>query len=248
MELGACRRIPSGRDARHVHRQLLSAPWRRNCSLIRRKAESGHSAFVQALAEFRKYGWQDKWCSTSMTSQTSTLFKTEASLLARKRQYYLAAGILRKYLPNVRVIEAVAAGIRGGVDICSGTPGYEARQADFDALVARESRCGRMYAVGRRAIGSTVFWIFALLKGRLLFWGCAANRLGGFLYWGFQPIPRRDGPVCRHKLPQPYRLVRPPCGRFFSFIRNGRSAGMWMEGRQARRRGCSASGAAALQG
>ena len=94
--------------------------------------------FVQALAEFlRKYGWQDK-VVFHIHDEPDIHFKNEASLLARKRQYYLAAGILRKYLPNVRVIEAVASPeFRGGVDIwVPGTPGYEARQADFDALTA----------------------------------------------------------------------------------------------------------------
>lgn len=74
--------------------------------------------FVQALAEFlRKYGWQDK-VVFHIHDEPDIHFKNEASLLARKRQYYLAAGILRKYLPNVRVIEAVASPeFRGGVDI-----------------------------------------------------------------------------------------------------------------------------------
>lgn len=64
--------------------------------------------FVQALAEFlRKYGWQDK-VVFHIHDEPDIHFKNEASLLARKRQYYLAAGILRKYMPNVRVIEAVA--------------------------------------------------------------------------------------------------------------------------------------------
>ena len=58
-------------------------------------------------------------------------FKDEATLLARKRQYYLAASVLRKYLPGVRIIEAVASPeFRGGVDVwVPGTAGYEANKS-----------------------------------------------------------------------------------------------------------------------
>ena len=35
--------------------------------------------------------------------------------------------------------------------------------------------------------------------------GLCGQSAGWFSALGFQPIPRRDGPVCRYKLPQPYR-------------------------------------------
>ena len=45
-------------------------------------------------------------------------YQTQEVLEARKRQYYLAAGILRKYIPGIRIIEAVdSAEFRGGIDI-----------------------------------------------------------------------------------------------------------------------------------
>ena len=195
--------------------------------------------FVQALAEFlRKYGWQDK-VVFHIHDEPDIHFKNEASLLARKRQYYLAAGILRKYLPNVRVIEAVASPeFRGGVDI----------------WVPADSS-------GRVGVGVCMLWAggqlaqpfsgFCVVERTAAVLGLCGQSAGWFSALGFQPIPRRDGPVCRYKLPQPYRdRYEFPLWRFFPCLSgNGWSvAGYADGGRQARRRGCSASGAAALQG
>lgn len=84
--------------------------------------------FVQALAEFlRKYGWQDK-VVFHIHDEPDILSKTKPHFSPESVSIISAAGILRKYLPNVRVIEAVASPeFRGGVDIWGArTPGYEA--------------------------------------------------------------------------------------------------------------------------
>lgn len=141
---------------------------------------------------------------------------------------------------------------RGGVDIwVPGTPGYEARQADFDALTALGESVWAYVCCGPEGNWLNRFLDFALLKGRLLFWGCAANRLGGFLHWGFNQFPAGMDPFAGTSCPNPYRdRYEFPLWRFFPCLSgNGWSvAGYADGGRQARRRGCSASGAAALQG
>ena len=204
--------------------------------------------FVQALAEFlRKYGWQDK-VVFHIHDEPDIHFKNEASLLARKRQYYLAAGILRKYLPNVRVIEAVASPeFRGGVDIwVPGTPGYEARQADFDALTALGESVWAYVCCGPEGNWLNRFLDFALLKGRLLFWGCAANRLGGFLHWGFNQFPAGMDPFAGTSCPNHTGIgTNFPCGDSFLVYpgTDGPWPGMRME---AARRGAEDAALLAL--
>lgn len=81
--------------------------------------------------------------------------KDREALEARRRQYYLAAGILRKYLPGVQIIEAVdTAEFYGGVDIwVPGTAGYEKRRLSLISLSIWVKLCGLMSAAGRRENG-----------------------------------------------------------------------------------------------
>lgn len=204
--------------------------------------------FVQALAGFlRKYDWQDK-VVFHIHDEPDIHFKDEAALLARKRQYYLAAGILRKYLPNVRVIEAVASPeFRGGVDIwVPGTPGYEARKTEFDSLTALGETVWAYVCCGPEGHWLNRFLDFALLKGRLLFWGCAANRLGGFLHWGFNQFPAGMDPFVGTSCPNHTGIgTNFPCGDSFLVYpgTDGPWPGMRME---AARRGAEDAALLAL--
>lgn len=195
--------------------------------------------FVQALAEFlRKYGWQDK-VVFHIHDEPDIHFKDEAALLDRKRQYYLAASILRKYLPGARIIEAVASPeFRGGVDIwVPGTPGYENHKADFDELITLGESVWAYVCCGPEGNWLNRFLDFALLKGRLLFWGCAANRLGGFLHWGFNQFPAGMDPFTGTSCPNHTGIgTNFPCGD--SFIVYPGTDGPWLGMRlEAARRG-----------
>lgn len=146
--------------------------------------------FVQALAQFlRSHGW-DKDVVFHIHDEPDIHCPDEA-LHPRKEQYYLAASILRKYLPSVKVIEAVSsAEFRGGVDIwVPGTPGYEQHKEAFDHLIGLGEEVWAYVCCGPEGHWLNRFLDFAVLKGRLLFWGCAKNRLAGFLHWGFNQFP-----------------------------------------------------------
>lgn len=174
--------------------------------------------FVQALAAFlRGHGWQDK-VIFHIHDEPDIHFRDEEALLARKRQYYLAASILRKYLPGVRILEAVASPeFRGGVDIwVPGTPGYEGNQAAFDALIDLGEEVWAYVCCGPEGGWLNRFLDFALLKGRLLFWGCAKNRLGGFLHWGFNRFPEGMDPFQGTSCPNSTGIgTNFPCGDAF---------------------------------
>ena len=174
--------------------------------------------FVQSLAAFlEKYGWKDR-VVFHIHDEPDIHTKDSGTLDARKRQYFLAASILRKYLPNVRVIEAVSsAQFRGGVDIwVPGTPGYEENKEAFDRLIALGEEVWAYVCCGPEGHWLNRFLDFALLKGRLLFWGCAKNRLGGFLHWGFNQFQMGMDPFRGTSCPNHTGIgTNFPCGDAF---------------------------------
>lgn len=174
--------------------------------------------FVQSLAEFlRANGWQDK-VLFHIHDEPDIHTKDAQTITSRRRQYYLAACILRKYLPGVRIIEAVStAGFYGGVDIwVPGTPGYEENKAEFDRLIALGEEVWAYVCCGPEGGWLNRFLDFALLKGRLLFWGCAKNRLGGFLHWGFNQFAPGMDPFRATSCPNPTGIgTNFPCGDAF---------------------------------
>ena len=81
------------------------------------------------------------------------------------------------------------------------------------------------------------FLDFALLKGRLLFWGCAKNRISGFLHWGLNQFPQDMNPYEGTSCPNHTGIgTNFPCGDSFLLYpgANGPNLGMRME---AQRRG-----------
>ncbi len=173
--------------------------------------------YIKALADFLKqYGW-DKNIVFHIHDEPDIHCPPEA-LEPRKKQYYLAASILRKYLPCVKVIEAVSsAEFRGGVDIwVPGTPGYEEHKEEFDRLIALGEDVWAYVCCGPEGHWLNRFLDFAVLKGRLLFWGCAKNRLSGFLHWGFNQFPGGMNPFKASSCPNNTGIgTNFPCGDSF---------------------------------
>lgn len=174
--------------------------------------------FVQALAAWlEENGWQDR-VIFHVHDEPDIHCPDDACLAARKRQYYQAVSILRKYIPGVRIIEAVSsAQFRGGVDIwVPGTPGYEAQKEAFDALIDLGEEVWNYVCCGPEGGWLNRFLDFALLKGRLLFWGCAANRISGFLHWGFNQFAPGMNPFEGTSCPNPTGIGTSfPCGDAF---------------------------------
>lgn len=147
--------------------------------------------FVQKLASFlKKYGWQER-VIFHIHDEPDIHAKSEQTIRERRRQYYLAVSILRKYLPKVRIIEAVSTpDFYGGVDIwVPGTAGYEKQKERFDEMAQLGDEVWTYVCCGPQGHWLNRFLDFALLKNRLLFWGCSKNKLSGFLHWGFNQFP-----------------------------------------------------------
>lgn len=195
--------------------------------------------FVQSLAVYlKKHGWEDK-VLFHIHDEPDIHFQDEETLQERKRQYYLAASILRKYIPEVKIIEAVdSAQFRGGIDIwVPGTAGYEKRKEEFDQLIALGETVWTYVCCGPEGYWLNRFLDFALLKGRLLYWGCAKNRISGFLHWGFNQFQMGMNPYEGTSCPNHTGIgTNFPCGDAFLVYpgENEPNIGMRME---AQRRG-----------
>lgn len=195
--------------------------------------------FVQSLAAYLKaHGWEKK-VLFHVHDEPDIHFQDEETLQERKRQYYLAASILRKYIPEVRIIEAVdSAQFRGGIDIwVPGTAGYEKKKEEFDQLIGLGEAVWTYVCCGPEGHWLNRFLDFALLKGRLLYWGCAKNRISGFLHWGFNQFQLGMDPYEGTSCPNHTGIgTNFPCGDAFLVYpgEGGPNLGMRME---AQRRG-----------
>ncbi|MBR5301983.1 MAG: DUF4091 domain-containing protein [Clostridia bacterium] len=142
---------------------------------------------MQAFAAFlKKYGWEDRVLFHVM-DEPDVHYKTEADLTARRVQFLTAANIVRRYLPGVRIMEAVKTlTMRGGVDIMVPiTDSYQHSKAAFDAAIAMGDEVWTYVCCAPEGKWLNRFLDSPLLNGRLLFWGCAACRFGGYLHWGY---------------------------------------------------------------
>lgn len=195
--------------------------------------------FVKSLANYlTKHGWE-KRVLFHIHDEPDIHYQTQEVLEARKRQYYLAAGILRKYIPGIRIIEAVdSAEFRGGIDIwVPGTAGYEKKKEEFDTLIRLGETVWTYVCCGPEGHWLNRFLDFALLKGRMLFWGCAKNRISGFLHWGLNQFPGEMNPYEGTSCPNHTGIgTNFPCGDSFLIYpgEEGPRMGMRLE---AQRRG-----------
>ena len=142
---------------------------------------------MQAFAAFlKKYGWEDRVLFHVM-DEPDVHYKTEADLTARRVQFLTAANIVRRYLPGVRIMEAVKTlTMRGGVDIMVPiTDSYQHSKTAFDAAIAMGDEVWTYVCCAPEGKWLNRFLDSPLLNGRLLFWGCAACRFGGYLHWGY---------------------------------------------------------------
>lgn len=194
---------------------------------------------VRSLSEYLKeHGWE-KQVLFHIHDEPDIHFKTKETLETRRRQYYLAANILRKYLPEVKIIEAVdTVSFYGGIDIwVPGTAGYDDKKQQFDMLAELGETIWTYVCCSPEGKWLNRFLDFDLIRGRLLFWGCARNRISGFLHWGFNQFPGEMNPFEGTSCPNDTGIgTNFPCGDSFLVYpgENGPYIGMRLE---AQRRG-----------
>lgn len=142
---------------------------------------------MEAFSAFlRRNHWEDRVLFHVM-DEPDVHYKSEADLQARRIQFFMAANIVRRYLPGVRIIEAVKTTLfRGGVDIMVPiTDSYQQHKQTFDDAIAMGDEIWTYVCCAPEGKWLNRFLDQPLINGRLLFWGCAANRISGYLHWGY---------------------------------------------------------------
>ena len=142
------------------------------------------TGFIRALADFlRENGWAER-VVFHIHDEPDIHYKDDEALQARRRQYLFTADILRRHLPGVRVIEAVeSTAFRGGVDIwVPVTASYEKHREEFARLAQMGEEVWTYVCCTPQGHWLNRFLDIPLLRGRRLFWGCASNRMSGFLH------------------------------------------------------------------
>ena len=142
---------------------------------------------MEAFSSFlRRNGWLDRVIFHVM-DEPDVHYLSEADLQARRVQFFMASNIVRRYLPGVRIIEAVKTTLfRGGVDIMVPiTDSYQQHKQTFDDAIAMGDEVWTYVCCAPEGKWLNRFLDQPLLNGRLLFWGCAANRIAGYLHWGY---------------------------------------------------------------
>ena len=176
------------------------------------------SKLLQALASFLHAIDLDQDVIFHIHDEPDIHVPDEACLASRRRQYYQAVCMLKKHLPKARVIEAVgSATFLGGIDIwVPGTPAYEAKPAVFDELRRTGDSVWTYVCCGPEGFWLNRFLDKPVIQSRLLFWGCAAYRLAGYLHWGFNQFPEGMDPYVATACFNPTGIGTSfPCGDAF---------------------------------
>ena len=142
---------------------------------------------MEAFSAFlKRNGWENRVLFHVM-DEPDVHYKSDADLQARRVQFFMAANIVRRYLPGVRIIEAVKTTLfRGGIDIMVPiTDSYQQNKQTFDDAIAQGDEVWTYVCCAPEGKWLNRFLDQPLINGRLLFWGCAANRLAGYLHWGY---------------------------------------------------------------
>lgn len=175
-------------------------------------------AFVRELAAFLKVnGWADR-VLFHIHDEPDVHYKDEQTLESRKRQYTLAVGIVKKYLPEAQIIEAVkTTGFCKDIDVAVPvTSSYEEEKEAFDKIKEDGKQLWNYVCCVPQGYWLNRFLDQPLIHCRLLFWGCEKNQLDGYLHWGFNQFPLGMDPFQGTSCPNHTGIgTNFPCGDAF---------------------------------
>lgn len=135
-----------------------------------------------------RHGWRDRWYQHVADEASSN----------NVINYRITCGIVRKYMPGIRLLDAVELpDMAGALDAyCPKNYRYEESRAEYEALRARpgdEIWCYTCCFPGG-------IWLNRMLDQELLRpvylgWGCHLFNLDGYLHWGFNQFSPKTDPL-----------------------------------------------------
>ena len=170
-------------------------------------SDQGYELLCAEMRDFsdflRRNGWE-KNVLFHVMDEPDVHVRSEADLQARRVQFFIASNIVRRYLPGVRILEAVkSTRMRGGVDIlCPITDGFERNKDAFDTAMALGDEVWTYVCCGPQGHWLNRFLDSPVNHGRLIFWGCAKYGINGYLHWGWNQFTGVPNPyektACRN--------------------------------------------------
>lgn len=206
------------------------------------ESPEGYEITTKMMAELAKFlkqhGW-DKNVLLHIHDEPDVHYPDERALEERRRQYYMAVGIVKKYLPECKIIEAVkTTTFRGCIDIwVPVTSTYEQEKEAFDKLANLGEEVWCYVCCVPQGEWLNRFLDKPLLESRILLWGCEKNQLQGYLHWGLNQFPEKMNPFEATSCHNPTGLgTNFPCGD--AFIVYPSEDGAWISMRlESQRRG-----------
>lgn len=176
------------------------------------------TAYAKSYADFlRENGWLEH-TYFQIVDEPDVHCPNEEALLRRRVTYYMASNILRRYVPNAHVIEAVkTTSFKSGVDVMVPlTESYQQNKAEFDSMIdAGDEVWGYTCCVPEG------FWLNRFLdkelnQNRLLYWGFESCRMSGYLHWAWNQFGKNLDPFVATSCHNPTGLgTNFPCGDAF---------------------------------
>ena len=205
-------------------------------------SDEGYALLCAEMRDFsdflKRNGWE-KNVLFHVMDEPDVHIRCEADLQARRVQFFTASNIVRRYLPGVRILEAVkTTQMRGGVDIlCPITDGFEKNKRAFDTAMSLGDKVWTYVCCGPQGHWLNRFLDSPVAHGRLIFWGCAKYGIDGYLHWGWNQFVGVPNPfertACRNTTGVGTDF---PCGD--AFIVYPGEGGPWISLRfEAERRG-----------
>lgn len=174
--------------------------------------------YVSTLAEYLKRHQWDKQVLIHIHDEPDIHYKTEEDLENRIRQYRSARMLIKKYMPEAKIIEAVGTEtFKKDIDILVPvTSCYEKYRKEFERCVEEGKEIWNYVCCGPEGKWLNRFLDYALIKGRILFWGFARYGITGFLHWGFNQFPVQMDPFTGTSCYNPTGIgTNFPCGDAF---------------------------------
>lgn len=141
---------------------------------------------LQLMDEIDRNGWRDRWIQ----------HVADEPIPENASDYRILAGMIRRYMPGVPILDATMAPELGGsVDFwCPQIQHYQKRRKQFDALRAHGDRIWYYTCCFPGGPWLNRLLDMELLRPALLGWAGALFDLHGFLHWGLNHYRRDQDP------------------------------------------------------
>lgn len=161
------------------------------------------ASFIYGVLD--KYGWKDRWYQHVADEPSHH----------NANEYCKTCGIIRKYMPGIKLMDALEAKTIVGVldGYCPKNQYYEENRDFFESLRTRPSDeiwCYTCMTPGGKWMNRVLDQ--ELIRPLLIPWGCRRFGLDGYLHWGYNWFTPKTDPLKGGMTLAQYRVEKVPPG------------------------------------